>query len=272
MAPKLPIEPQLPEIVSYVKSNPVTLLQAEPGAGKTTCLPPALMDLGNVIVLEPRRMAAKLPAQFVASKLGTSCGQTVGYQVRHDKLISESTRLRFVTEGLFLRMIQDDPKLSSLDIFVLDEFHERHLAGDIALSYLLQLQRKERPEIKIVVMSATMDQTSLTKYLSMKSFYSIPGKVFPVELKYLPAISKKEGLREHVLRAVQEMLKEKAYSGHILVFLTGVAEIQNCKAELEGKLKEIILKFYRCTPISNPRNRKESLQHQRNGRSFYPPT
>ncbi|HTF61871.1 MAG TPA: DEAD/DEAH box helicase, partial [Edaphobacter sp.] len=156
--PALPVDAILPEILASLQHTPNLVIEAPPGTGKTTRVPPALLGLvsGEVIVLEPRRIAARLAARRVAWEMGEEVGGTVGYQVRFEEKIGPRTRLRFVTEGILTRRLLTDPTLKGIDAIVLDEFHERHLDSDLALALLKRLQRT-RPEIRIVVMSATLN-------------------------------------------------------------------------------------------------------------------
>src|SRR5690349_9305654 len=154
----LPIDEILPEARARLRAGPSLVLEAPPGAGKTTRLPPDLLDVvpGGVVVLEPRRLAARTAARRVAQELGERVGETVGYQVRFEDATGPRTRLRYVTEGVLTRRLVADPLLRGVSAVVLDEFHERHLQGDVALALLLQLQRGPRPDLKLVVMSATL--------------------------------------------------------------------------------------------------------------------
>ena len=148
----------LPEMIASLKRSPNLVIEAPPGAGKTTRVPPALLDIvsGEVVVLEPRRIAARLAARRVAWEMGEQVGQTIGYQVRFEEAISARTRVRFVTEGVLTRRLLSDPTLKGVAAVVLDEFHERHLESDLALALLKRLQRT-RPDLRIIVMSATLD-------------------------------------------------------------------------------------------------------------------
>src|SRR5580704_16547468 len=154
----LPIDPLLPDIVRSLSEHPSLVLEAPPGAGKTTRVPRALLDADpdkEIIVLEPRRIAARLAARRVAEELGEEVGGRVGYVVRFEDFSSAKTRIRFVTEGVLTRRMLVDPELRGVRAVVLDEFHERHLHADVALAFLHGLQRGARPDLRIVVMSAT---------------------------------------------------------------------------------------------------------------------
>ena len=163
----LPIDSLIPAIVDHLRGATTLVLEAPPGAGKTTRVPPALLALGDgeVLVLEPRRLAARLAARFVAGELGETVGGTVGYQVRFEEVAGPRTRLRFLTEGVLTRRLLCDPLLKRAGCVVLDEFHERHLEGDLALALLRRLQRTARPDLRMVVMSATLDAAPVAAYL-----------------------------------------------------------------------------------------------------------
>src|SRR5436309_6630771 len=151
------IDPLIPAILDHLKRARNLVLQAPPGAGKTTRVPPALLPAGSEVwVLEPRRLAARMAARRVASELGERVGETAGYQVRFEEVAGPRTRLRFMTEGVLTRRLLSDPDLRRAAVVVLDEFHERNLDGDLALALLSRLQRTTRPDLRLVVMSATM--------------------------------------------------------------------------------------------------------------------
>src|SRR5919199_5587178 len=158
----LPIDALLPDVITSLRTTPNLLLEAPPGAGKTTRVPPALLDADffgarEVWVLEPRRLVARMAARRVAEERGERVGETIGYQVRFEDVSSARTRLRFLTEGVFTRRLLSDPQLNRVGAVILDEFHERHLQSDLALALLRKLQQETRPDLKIVVMSATLD-------------------------------------------------------------------------------------------------------------------
>src|SRR5260370_1514638 len=152
---KLPIDDLLPAIAESLRKYPNLVIEAPPGAGKTTRVPPALLSVvrGQVLVLEPRRLAARLAARRVAHELGERVGDTVGYQVRFEEVAGARTRLRFLTEGILTRRLISDPNLAGVDVVVLDEFHERHLESDLALALLRMLQTTTRPDLRLVVSS-----------------------------------------------------------------------------------------------------------------------
>src|SRR5579883_1457591 len=184
--PILPVDAILPDIVSSLRRNSSLVIEAPPGAGKTTRVPPALLESvsGEIVVLEPRRIAARLAARRVAWELGEQVGETAGYQVRFEEAVGPRTRIRFVTEGVLTRRLLSDPKLRGVDAVVLDEFHERHLDSDLALALLKRLQ-KERA-LKIVVMSATLDASPVAQYLNDCPIVRSEGKLFELSVKHLP--------------------------------------------------------------------------------------
>jgi ATP-dependent helicase HrpB len=228
--PLLPIDPLLPEILAHLRVQPSLVLQAEPGAGKTTRVPPALLDLvaGEVIVLEPRRIAARMAARRVAWELGEQPGDTVGYQVRFEEVGGPRTRLRFVTEGVLVRRMLADPLLRGVDAVVLDEFHERHIDSDLALALLRHLQQTQRPDLKIVVMSATLDAAPVAQFLGDCPIVTAHGRAFPLTVEHLPYTP--DPLHLQVRAAVEKLLRER-HAGHTLVFLPGAAEIRRAIRE-----------------------------------------
>ncbi len=222
---ELPVDALLPRIKAAVKERKALVLQAEPGAGKTTRVPPALLDEdGEVWVLEPRRIAARMAARRVAEERGERVGETVGYQVRFEEVASARTRLRFVTEGILARRLVRDPSLRGVSTVVLDEFHERHLEGDLALALVQRLRRKERPDLGVVVMSATLETESIARFLGDAPgvdapVIAAPGRAFPVAIEHRVF----PGPLEAQVRAALEALPGE---GDVLVFLPGAGEIR----------------------------------------------
>ncbi|RZU39169.1 ATP-dependent helicase HrpB [Edaphobacter modestus] len=229
--PALPVDAILPEILTSLQHTPNLVIEAPPGTGKTTRVPPAILGLvsGEVIVLEPRRIAARMAARRVAWELGEEVGGTVGYQVRFEERIGPRTRLRFVTEGILTRRLLTDPTLKGIDAVVLDEFHERHLDSDLALALLKRLQRA-RAEIRIVVMSATLDAAPIARYLGNCPVLRAEGKLFELSVRHLPYSP--EPLHVQTRKAV-ELLNTGQHSGSILAFLPGIAEIRRTMRECE---------------------------------------
>jgi ATP-dependent helicase HrpB len=240
----LPIDEILPDVAAALRAKPSLVIEAPPGAGKTTRVPRAILEAGlagrgEVLVLEPRRLAARLAARRVAEEMGERLGGTVGYQVRFEDVSSAKTRLRYLTEGLLTRRLLSDPTLRGVGAVVIDEFHERHLPGDIALALLARLQRT-RPELKLVVMSATLDAEPVAAFLSATRLRS-EGRRFEVKIDHLPEPDDRH-LDEQVASALRRLLRE-GLDGDVLVFLPGAAEIrraqQACAQVAEGADVEI---------------------------------
>jgi ATP-dependent helicase HrpB len=228
---ELPVDAILPEMIASLERTPNLVIEAPPGAGKTTRVPPALLGLvrGEVIVLEPRRIAARLAARRVAAEMGEEVGGTVGYQVRFEERTSSRTRLRFVTEGILTRRLISDPGLRGVDAVVLDEFHERHLEGDLALALLQRLQRM-RPQLRLIVMSATLDAAPIARYLGDCPILRSEGRMFPLSVRHLPY---SPALLHVQVRGAVEMLQAEQSSGNILTFLPGAAEIRRAARECD---------------------------------------
>ncbi len=223
---ELPIDALLPEIRESLAGYPRLLIEAPPGAGKTTRVPLALLDeawLGGrkIVMLEPRRVAARAAAGFMARALGEDVGQAVGYRVRFDRRVGPSTRIEVVTEGILARMLQDDPMLEGIGAVLFDEVHERHLAGDLALALALDVQAGLREDLRIVLMSATLDGERLAQWLDAPRLASA-GRRHPVTIAHAPA-KRDESLERHAARVVREALA--AHPGDVLVFLPGQREI-----------------------------------------------
>jgi ATP-dependent helicase HrpB len=221
----LPIDALVPDILAHLRTARALVVEAPPGAGKTTRIPPALLELDgrDVLVLEPRRLAARLAARFVSAERGEPLGETVGYQVRFEEVASPRTRLRFLTEGVLTSRLLSDPALDRVGTVVLDEFHERHLEGDLALALLRRLQRTTRPDLRLVAMSATLDAAPVACYLGDARVVRAEGRQYPLEIEYTPHSA--ASLEEEVAGAL-ERLAARGIAGHALVFLPGAAEIR----------------------------------------------
>jgi ATP-dependent helicase HrpB len=226
----LPVDAVLPQVLDALRSGRNVVLEAPPGAGKTTRIPPALLSLTDreILALEPRRIAARLAARRVAEELGERVGQTVGYQVRFEEVAGPSTRIRFLTEGVLTRRLLSDPQLSRVGVVVLDEFHERHLDADLALALLRRLQRGPRPDLRLVVMSATIDAAPIARFLDDCPVISSQGRLHPVEIEYTPCSG--ASLEQQVAAAIERLVE---LNGHILVFLPGAAEIRRAARACE---------------------------------------
>jgi ATP-dependent helicase HrpB len=233
----LPIDPLLPDIVAALSRAGRVVLRAPPGAGKTTRVPGALLDAGlaggkHVVVLEPRRIAARAGAEFVARQRGGRLGDDVGYRVRFEQRGGDATRLWFVTEGVLGRQLARDPFLEPVGVVVLDEFHERHLPGDVALAVIRDLQTSVRPDLKLLVMSATLETERLAAYLDGCPVLTAQGRVYPVGITY-DTTAHQRPLPERVAGALHDVLRAGADHGDVLVFLPGAAEIRRTAAAIE---------------------------------------
>ena len=234
----LPIDPLLPEAVVCLSTRSRLVLRAAPGAGKTTRVPAALLDAGlaagkQVVVLEPRRIAARAAAEFVAHERGGAVGGEVGYRVRFEQRGDAATRLWFVTEGVLGRQLTRDPFLEHVGIVVLDEFHERHLQGDVALAVVRELQETVRPDLKLVIMSATLETDRLATYLGDCPVLTSEGRAYPVQIEYENQPDDRR-VAGRVAMAVRRVLAQGDDGGDILVFLPGAAEIRRAAEALEA--------------------------------------
>ncbi|WP_114416854.1 ATP-dependent helicase HrpB [Marinospirillum perlucidum] len=232
----LPIDAYLPQLVSCLQQDNTCLLVAEPGAGKTTSVPLALMqqevgEAGCWLLLEPRRVAARLAAGFMAETLGEELGKSVGFRVRGESRASASTRLLVVTQGVLTRWIQEDPLLEGVAGIIFDEFHERSLEADLGLALAREVQETIREDLKLLVMSATLDVDALTRLLGEKTpVIRCPGRSYPITRFYRPP-PLREDASEHQARVIREALQEQ--EGDLLVFLPGQVEIRRLQQKLE---------------------------------------
>lgn len=234
MQDPLPIDPLLPEVVAAVRERGLVLLAAPPGSGKTTRAPAAIAHAGlggEVLVLEPRRLATRAAASRVAQELGCELGGFVGYQVRGDRRVSRDTRLCFLTEGVLVRRLVQDPFLEGVAAVVLDEFHERHLEGDLALSMLREVRETVRPDLRLCVMSATLDLAPLRAFLPGAVELHSDGRLYPVRIEH-EAKRDDADLEIRVRAAVERALSETA--GDVLVFLPGTGEIERCERAMDN--------------------------------------
>jgi ATP-dependent helicase HrpB len=237
----LPIYELEPAIVAALRASGRLIVQAPTGSGKSTQIPQMLLrhgllgTRGEVTVLQPRRLATRLLAKRVAEEAGTTLGETVGYQIRLESRVSERTRIRFVTEGILLRQMSFDPALRGISAVVFDEFHERHLYGDISLARARQIQNTTRPDLKIIVMSATLDAAVLRDYLAPCEVLTSQGRSFPVKIEHLPRAVDFE--REPVWDvAARECARVAAETpGDLLVFMPGAYEISRTVQAVQGE-------------------------------------
>lgn len=250
---RLPVNDALPELKQALAAHSVVILSAPPGSGKTTTVPLALMHepwLGerHIVMLEPRRIAARGAASFMAGQRGENLGDTVGYQVRHEKRLKPDTKVQLVTEGLLTRRLQSDPELSQTGLVIFDEFHERHLQTDLALALCHDCQQGLRDDLKILIMSATLDVAALKKRFPDAPVIQAEGRSYPVTIHWGRRCEKRD-IAKATATTVRIALKEQ--SGDLLVFLPGRAEIDRCQQELAGTLPSEIqlLKLTGNTPL-----------------------
>lgn len=236
---ELPVSEVLPALLAALAQSPQVLLAAPTGAGKSTWLPLQLLQQaqlpGQIIMLEPRRLAARNVAQRLAEQLGEQPGGTVGYRLRGENCSSAATRLLVVTEGILTRMLQRDPLLEGVSLVILDEFHERSLQADLALALLLDVQQGLRDDLKILLMSATLDNQQLRTLLPDAPFIASQGRSFPVMRRYA-SLNPQQRFEEAVAREVAQLLRDEP--GSLLLFLPGVAEIERVKRELASRVSD----------------------------------
>ncbi|WP_034383579.1 ATP-dependent helicase HrpB [Deinococcus sp. YIM 77859] len=251
--PDLPVFEVLPELRAALERSPLVVLQAPPGAGKSTALPLALLNEPSlagqgVVMLQPRRVAARAVAARLAEGLGEEVGRTVGFRVRFESRVSSRTRLEVVTEGILTRRLQRDPELSGVGLVILDEFHERSLNADLALALLREVQGALRDDLRVLVMSATLDP-ALPERLGAPLVQS-KGRMYPVDVRYLPAdpVGRVEDV---VVRAVREALAAHV-EGDVLAFLPGAREIHGARAALSD-VNAVVLPLYGDLPLAEQR-------------------
>jgi ATP-dependent helicase HrpB len=233
----LPIVEIIPELKEKLKESPVIILQAPPGAGKSTILPLELIDEKwlsgkKILMLEPRRLAARSVAGRMAQLLNEDIAETVGYRIRFENRCGKNTRIEVVTEGILTRMLQHDNALEQTGLVIFDEFHERSLNADLALALCLQVQQVLRSDLRILIMSATLDSAKLSELLNNAPILSSQGRQFPVSIKYLN-IDEKEYLPQRMARGIKTALKEQ--QGDVLAFFPGAGEIQRAQQLLENE-------------------------------------
>lgn len=223
-----PVDHCLPQLMATLAERDVVILQAPPGAGKTTRVPPALLNLStlagqSIVMLEPRRLAAVNAASFMARQMGEEVGKSVGYTIRYDRQVSAATRIEVVTEGVLTRRLQSDPELNGVGLVIFDEFHERNLHSDLALALCRDAQLGLRPDLKLVIMSATLETDTLSRLLDNAPVISSAGRLYPVEVLYAEKDSTPRSILPAVYATVSRALRET--EGDILVFLPGTYDI-----------------------------------------------
>jgi ATP-dependent helicase HrpB len=248
-APDFPITPLLPEILRSLEGASRLVLEAPPGAGKTTQVPLAMLQAawrgeGRILMLEPRRVAARAAAGFMARQNNEAVGQGVGYRIRFENKTSAATRVEVLTEGILTRMIQDDPGLDGVAAIIFDEFHERHLSGDLGLALALDVQSQLRPDLRIVVMSATLDGESLARLIDAPRLSSA-GRSYPVAVSHFPA-RRDEALSFQLKRCIESAIAQ--HPGDVLVFLPGQREISDAQKILSS-LPEVELGVVQVLPL-----------------------
>lgn len=252
--PRLPVFSVIPELLAALSNRHEAILEAPPGAGKTTVVPLQLLKqpwLGDqkIIMLEPRRLAARAAAERMASLLGENVGQTVGYRVRMDTKVSKMTKIEVVTEGILTRMLQQDPSLEGIGLVIFDEFHERSLDADLGLALIIQgrsLFRDDTP-LKILIMSATLDSLAIAELLDDAPVIKSEGRLFPVELIYGTSWKNKEKIEPRIASTIHTALREQ--TGSLLVFLPGQAEIRRVERQLQQTLNPTEKREILITPL-----------------------
>ncbi|MCW1955978.1 MAG: ATP-dependent helicase HrpB [Roseobacter sp.] len=237
----LPIHDALPALLAAFQSGTRAVLQAPPGAGKTTVVPLALLDsglvTGRILMLEPRRLAARSAAEYMARTLGEAAGATVGYRIRGESKTSRTTRIEVVTEGILTRMLQSDPELSGVGMVIFDEFHERSLNADLGLALCLEVSEALREDLRLLVMSATLDAAPVAALMGGAPVVTSEGRSFPVETRWLERpLPKGARIADAMAEQILSVLPET--SGGLLAFLPGEGEIRRAAAQLQGRLPE----------------------------------
>ncbi len=237
----LPIDGLIPSVIEGLAGRSMIVV-APPGSGKTTRLPAALSESGllsaahpKVLVLQPRRIAARAAAARVAEERGWSLGGQVGYQVRFERKVSRTTRLQFITEGILTRRLLADPFLESVGAVVIDEFHERNLHTDVALALLREVRQEVRPDLILLIMSATLDAEPVSRFLDGCPIVRAEGRAHPVSVEYRP--NDRPASAEAIVPLIEEWLDEPGGKGHLLVFLPGLSEIRRACHRLEADRK-----------------------------------
>ena len=239
----LPVHKIIPDLIKTLESETTVLLQAPPGAGKTTRVPLALLEASwrkgrRILMLEPRRLAARSAARYMAGQMGEKPGQTVGYRTRLDTRVTSATVIEVVTEGILTRLIQNDPALDSYAAVIFDEFHERSLQADLGLALVRESRQALREDLRVIVMSATLDTAPIARLLGGVPVLSSEGRAFPVDVAYRP-VPRNGRVVEQVVSVIHEALAEQ--TGSLLVFLPGAGEIRRAERQLQGQVKSNVI-------------------------------
>lgn len=252
---KLPITAFLSDIKRLLSQQNSAVLQAEPGAGKSTALPLSLINAEwlkgkKIVMLEPRRVAAKSIAHYLASQLGEKVGQQVGYQIKNERKVTKETVLEIVTEGILTRRLQADPEIEEIGLIIFDEFHERSLHADLSLLLALEIQQTIREDLKLLVMSATIDTQMISAYMGGAEVLECPGRTYPVAIHQLKP--KSDRLPDQVVSALRTVVA-KSENGDVLVFLPGQADIKRCIDAVNEAMNLddwLLLPLYGALPIA----------------------
>ena len=241
-----PVESIIPQIRASLEANRDVVLRAPPGSGKTTCVPPALLDCAflrgkKILMLEPRRLAARSCAAYIARRMGERVGETVGFQVRLERCIGPRTRLEIVTEGLLAQRLLHDPELSDVGLVVFDEFHERSLACDLGYAMAVDVRRALRPDLRLLVMSATLSTEEIADHLGDADVHTAEARMYPVETRYL-LMESVAPVSAQMAGAVRRVLPES--TGDVLCFLPGEGEIKRCAEELRDLPGAVVMPLY----------------------------
>lgn len=270
----LPIDVHLESLVSLLQKHQNLVISAAPGSGKTTRLPPALLNHFHkkILVLEPRRIAALAAADRISQENNWQLGEQVGYQVRFDNCYNQQTRLLFLTEALLTRKMIDDPSLDDIDVIVLDEFHERSLHVDLAIGLIKELQQLSRPDLKMVIMSATLDVAKLKNTLPDTVCYEVPGQLYPLDLIYQKKEMKlqtRQDFIDNVCETTLSCAMNLAATESILVFLPGKSEIERCsekfsELQIKNNIQNIqICKLHGQIPLNEQRLVLQKTQNKK---------
>ncbi len=240
---QLPIEDVMPTLLESVRNCDQIILKAAPGAGKSTYFPLKILAerlvSGKILMLEPRRLAAKNIASYLAKQLGERVGESVGYRIRGENKSGKNTQLEIVTEGILTRMIQQDPELVGIDMVIFDEFHERSLHADTALAFCLEIQEALREDLKLVVMSATLDQGALSALMPDADFVESEGRAYPVEHHYC-MLKPNDRVLDVMAKQIRKVVSDE--TGSVLAFLPGVSAIK----QLQERLSDLADTFLIC--------------------------